>query len=123
MLVYINVPLSYLQVLKLHFLLKVRFLFSLYSNVAEVTKHIAYNNYCRQIRDMKGFQHHCNNYFMEVVTTLCFGGDSMPEPELIKMLMDIIFMENDSTRDLTPFTDDKGDKGQIIRSSLLLEHR
>ena len=63
---------------------------------------------------------------MEVVTTLCFGGDSMPEPELIKMLMDIIFTENDSTRDLTPFTDAKGDKSPIVRSSLLqllLEHK
>ncbi len=75
---------------------------------------------------MKGFQHHCNNYFMEVVTTLCFGGDGMPEPELIKMLMDIIFTENDSTCDLTPFTNTKGDKSPIVRSSLLqllLEHK
>ena len=63
---------------------------------------------------------------MEVVTTLCFGGDSMPEPDLIKMLMDIVFTENDSTRDLTPFKDVKGDKSPTVRSSLLqllLEHK
>ena len=77
-------------------------------------------------KHMKKFQQHCNNYFMEVVTTLCFGGDSMPEPDLIKMLMDIVFTENDSTCDLTPFKDVKGDKSPTVRSSLLqllLEHK
>ena len=36
------------------------------------------------------FTHHCNNYFMAVVSTLCFGGRSPPEPDLISMLMEVM---------------------------------
>ena len=66
---------------------------------------------------------------MEVVSTLCFGGDSAPEPDLIKMLMEIIYTEKDAgviTQDLTPFAEGKKDKAPVIRSSLLqllLEHK
>ena len=67
---------------------------------------------------------------MEVVSTLCFGGDRAPEPDLIKMLMEIIYTEKKDagviTQDLTPFTEGKKDKVPVIRSSLLqllLEHK
>ena len=67
---------------------------------------------------------------MEVVSTLCFGGDSAPEPDLIKMLMEIIYTEKEDagviTQDLTPFAEGKKDKAPVIRSSLLqllLEHK
>ena len=79
---------------------------------------------------MKAFKSHCQYYFIEVVSTLCFGGQRAPEPDLIKMLLDIIFTESDSdlgmgTRDIMPLEDEKNDKIPVIRSSLLqllLEH-
>ena len=66
-------------------------------------------------------------FFMEIVSQLCFGGRVAPEPDLIKMLLNNIFTEKtDSTRELTPYKDDKPDKIPTIRSfllQLLLEHR
>lgn len=67
---------------------------------------------------------------MEVVSTLCFGGQSAPEPDLIKMLMEIVFSFDEqsevlSTQDLTPL-DVKKDAVPVVRSSLLqllLEHK
>ncbi len=56
---------------------------------------------------------------MEVVSTLCFGHESFPEPELIEMLMNIIFNES-TTRDLAPlFKSIKNDGTPTIRSSFL----
>ena len=86
---------------------------------------------CRGVvKHLKTFQEHCRTYFIEVVSSLCFGGDSAPEPDLIKMLMEIIYTEKEDTgiitQDLTPFTEGKKDKAPIIRSSLLqllLEHK
>ena len=80
--------------------------------------------------DIRTFQRHCHNYFVEVVSTLCFGGDKAPEPALIQMLMAIVYSENENstfdTRDLTPFDKGNVDEIPIIRSSLLqllLEHK
>ncbi len=68
---------------------------------------------------MNSFLKSCCQYFMEVVSTLCFGYELFPEPELIEMLMNIIFMEN-KTRDLAPpFKALKNDNKPTIRSSLL----
>ena len=65
---------------------------------------------------------------MEIVSTLCFGGQNAPDPDLIKMLMQLIFIENKkselTTQDLTPLG--HRDKVPVIRSSLLqllLEHK
>lgn len=70
---------------------------------------------------------------MEVVSSLCFGGSAAPEPNLVKMLMDVVFNESgvDSrpeleTRDLTPYNIVSSDKIPTIRSfllQLLLEHK
>ena len=69
---------------------------------------------------------------MEVVSTLCFGGDSVPEPDLIKMLMEIVYKaegDRELTQDLTFLTEEKEDEKlllPIIRSSLLqllFEHK
>ena len=69
----------------------------------------------------------CKEFFMELVSDLCFGGQAVPEPNLIKMLLDRVFIEkNDSTQELTPYKDDRADKIPTIRSfllQLLLEHR
>lgn len=71
---------------------------------------------------------------MEVVSSLCFGGNKPPEPDLIKMLMDIIFTEKKQTaskdvsldtRDMTPYQANS-DQVPVVRSfllQLLLEHK
>jgi len=62
---------------------------------------------------------------MEVISNLCFGQYAMPEQDLIKMLMQIIFVHK-QTRDLTYRKDGKKDKKPTIRSALLqllLEYR
>ena len=72
----------------------------------------------------------CRAYFMEVISSLCFGGVGVPEPELVKLLLDTVFINSDdeveiSTRDLTPY-EGKHDSVPVIRSfilQLLLEHR
>lgn len=57
---------------------------------------------------------------------MCFGGESAPEPELIKNLMEVVFTQDMDL--ISPLTDAKGDKGgevSVVRSSLLqllLEH-
>ena len=65
---------------------------------------------------------------MEIVSTLCFGGQNAPEPDLIKMLMQLIFTENKkselTTQDLIPLG--HKDRVPVVRSSLLqllLEHK
>jgi len=57
---------------------------------------------------------------MEVISTLCFERNMLnpPEPDLIMMLMDIVFAEK-STKILTPFKNEKADPVPVIRSHLL----
>ena len=74
----------------------------------------------------------CRNFFMEVVSILCFGGESAPEPQLIKCLMETVFARNSegtmfSTRDITPYDHESScDEVPVVRSfllQLLLEHK
>jgi hypothetical protein len=68
-------------------------------------------------REVDVFLGHCSNYFMEVVSTLCFGRQSVPEPNLIRTLMARMFLEQRSG---------KLDTVPIVTSSLLqllLENR
>ena len=64
---------------------------------------------------------------MEVVSTFCFGGQSPPEPALIKNLMEIVLTEDsDLLSPITETTRSKGDKVSVTKSSLLqllLEHK
>jgi hypothetical protein len=81
---------------------------------------------CRLVKskELKTFKKHCQNYFLEVVSTLCFGGQSAPEDALIKMLMEVVFTES-ATREITHAPDAKTDEIPVVRSSLLqllLEH-
>ena len=72
----------------------------------------------------------CRAFFMELVSTLCFGRHETPEPELITMLMNTIFMEGEQegelgTREFSPYKEAKRDGIPVIRSfllQLLLEH-
>ena len=76
--------------------------------------------FCRYIdeEDKADFEKNCHSYFMEVISSLCFGQCAIPEPELIKMLMQIVFEDN-QTRDLTFNADGKMDRKPTIRSPLL----
>ena len=42
-----------------------------------------------------------------------------PEPNLIRMLMNIVFDEGKTTRILSPFDNEKADPAPVIRSYLL----
>ena len=89
-------------------------------------------------KKLSALRRNFTDFFIEVVSRLCFGQSSAPEDELIKMLLDIVFTEPSEveeggegegercgTRNLTPFKDTPGDKQPVIRSfllQLLLEH-
>lgn len=64
----------------------------------------------------------CDNFFLEVVATLCFGQAKIPESDLIEMLLDLIFSESTddstTTRQLT-LRKHKDDETPVIRSFLL----
>ena len=58
---------------------------------------------------------------MEVISTLCFEPNMLhpPEPDLIKMLINIVFAEGNTTKVLSPFTNETTDNAPVIRSNLL----
>jgi len=67
---------------------------------------------------------------MELVSLLCFGTHSAPEPDLIKMLINMVFTEGQEaevgTQDFSPYHEVRSDEVPIIRSfllRLLLEHK
>lgn len=83
-----------------------------------------------EVDQIANFERNCRNYFIAVVSNLCFGGETMPEPALIEMIMGIVFTKSDSTslgtRALTPVVNGKIDEVPVVRSSLLqllLEHK
>lgn len=78
-------------------------------------------------KDLTKFKRDCHSYFIEVVSTLCFGGENAPEPTLIKNLMELEDMDL-----VSPVIVKKSDKRSksskisVVRSSLLqllLEHK
>ena len=82
-------------------------------------------------KTVSSIQKSCREFFMEVVSNLCFGGHKPPEPDLIKMLMNTVFTERKEdasaldTRDMTPYQADP-DQVPVVRSfllQLLLEHK
>ena len=94
-----------------------------------ITQFSYFTNSSRYLKDkeLSNFQRDCHNFFMEVVSTLCFGGQSAPEPELIKSLMEIVFTEDsDLVSPITETGGSKSDKVSVVKSSmlqLLLEHK
>ena len=42
---------------------------------------------------MAQFHNQCKLFLMELVSSLCFGQATPPEPELIKHLLNIVFVE------------------------------
>ena len=74
----------------------------------------------------KKLRNYCKSYFMEVVSSLCFGQLSPPEPALIEELLNVVFTEQDQTKDFTYSDKEEIDKVPVIRSfllQLLLEHK
>ena len=74
----------------------------------------------------KTIREHCKFFFMEVVSSLCFGQPNPPEPALIKELLTGVFTEQDKTKELSYSDKEKVDKVPVIRSfllQLLLEHK
>jgi len=86
--------------------------------------------YRSQSKKLTHIQRSCQAFFMELVSSLCFGAHSAPEPDLIKMLINMVFTERQvtevGTRDLSPYQEGRSDKVPVIRSfllQLLLEHK
>ena len=82
-----------------------------------------------ELEQLKEVKKSCREFFMELVASLCFGGNEAPESKLIKLLLDSVYnveKEEPSTQDLTPYKEFKADKVPTIKSfllQLLLEHR
>ena len=81
----------------------------------------------KRIKLLKKASH---SFFMEVVSSLCFGQRDPPEPALISSLMDTVLSTADeegtvATRELS-YREEKIDKVPVIRSFLLqlvLDHK
>ena len=58
----------------------------------------------------------CNRFFIEVVSSLCFGGREAPEPDLVKVLLDTVLHDTETSK-LSPYKEP--DKTPTIRSFLL----
>ncbi|XP_068888584.1 E3 ubiquitin-protein ligase RNF213 isoform X3 [Aphelocoma coerulescens] len=81
------------------------------------------------------FRQRCNNFFIDVVTTMCFKDNEPPDPEVIQRLLNLLFVHRSLVKDsdhravytkfLSPFNDEV-DETPIIRSvmlKLLLKYR
>ncbi|XP_039566699.1 E3 ubiquitin-protein ligase RNF213-like [Passer montanus] len=77
------------------------------------------------------FRQRCNNFFIDMVTTMCFKDNKPPEPEVIQSLLDLLFARRGTvlkdpnhphpavyTKFLSPFNDEV-DETPIIRSVML----
>ncbi|XP_071620776.1 E3 ubiquitin-protein ligase RNF213 isoform X2 [Heliangelus exortis] len=73
------------------------------------------------------FRQRCNNFFIDVVTTMCFKDNEPPETEVIKELLNLLFVNHIPlkgsdhsicTKFLSPFNDEV-DETPIVRSVML----
>ncbi|XP_068269102.1 E3 ubiquitin-protein ligase RNF213 [Nyctibius grandis] len=74
------------------------------------------------------FRQRCNNFFIDVVTTMCFKDNEPPEAEVIQELLNLLFVDRSLlkgsdhpaiyTKFLSPFNDEV-DETPIIRSVML----
>ena len=58
----------------------------------------------------------CNNFYVEVISSLCFGGREAPEPELVKTLLDMVLHDTGTSKLLLY---EPPDSAPTIRSFLL----
>lgn len=69
------------------------------------------------------FKKHCLDYFMSIISTLCFGGVDTPEPALIELLVEILYEEDNL---ISFLVSNKSNTLSGFRSSLLrilMDHR
>ncbi|XP_053850563.1 E3 ubiquitin-protein ligase RNF213 [Vidua macroura] len=74
------------------------------------------------------FRQRCNNFFIDMVTSMCFKDNEPPEPEVIQSLLNLLFVHRSLVKDsdhpavytkfLSPFNDEV-DETPIIRSVML----
>ncbi|XP_064532292.1 E3 ubiquitin-protein ligase RNF213 isoform X2 [Pseudopipra pipra] len=74
------------------------------------------------------FRQRCNNFFIDVVTTMCFKDNEPPDTKVIQRLLDLLFVHRSLLKDsdhpavytkfLSPFNDEV-DETPIIRSVML----
>ncbi|XP_058708338.1 E3 ubiquitin-protein ligase RNF213 isoform X2 [Poecile atricapillus] len=77
------------------------------------------------------FRQRCNNFFIDVVTSMCFKDNEPPEPQVIQALLNLLFVHRSPGKDsvstdhpavytkfLSPFNDEV-DETPIIRSVML----
>ncbi|XP_042658256.1 E3 ubiquitin-protein ligase RNF213 isoform X2 [Tyto alba] len=74
------------------------------------------------------FRQRCNNFFIDVVTTMCFKDNEPPEAEVIQKLLNLLFVHRSLLKDsdhpaiytkfLSPFNDEV-DETPIVRSVML----
>lgn len=75
------------------------------------------------------FRNRCKLFFMELVSSLCFGQVTPPEQELVHLLLNIVFVEQHEqhgTKEFTYSEKAKIDSVPVIRSfllQLLLEYK
>ena len=78
---------------------------------------------------MTKFRNQCELFFMELVSSLCFGRATPPEPELVEHLLNMVFVEKEDKLETKEFTYSKHvkkDRVPVIRSfllQLLLEYK
>ena len=69
----------------------------------------------------------CKSFFMETVSSLCFGQPILPDHDLIDNLLNVVFTEQlDNTKEFSYKSEEKADEVPVIRSfllQLLLEHK
>ena len=58
------------------------------------------------------------SFFQEVISSLCFQGDELPEDSLMDYLMSMLYKAG-KTHTISPFTNDEGDDFPTIHSYLL----
>ncbi|XP_031561517.1 E3 ubiquitin-protein ligase RNF213-like [Actinia tenebrosa] len=76
------------------------------------------------IQAVNEFRHHCNSFFMELISLLCFGSEAQRkslDPEVFEISMRYITGTSSSqaTKSFSPFPDFEVDKTPIVRSFLL----
>ena len=46
-----------------------------------------------------GYKERCNMFFMELVSSLCFEGDTPPEPETVQRLLEYVIRQPEAETD------------------------
>lgn len=92
--------------------------------VAKIITALQFEIFCRDtLLKYKNFRQRCNNFFMEVVSQLCFAEGTPPSQEVIKKLLSYIIGQSTRgtkmvTKELTVFQDSI-DPTPVVRSFLL----